>query len=119
MINIFKNKIEEKFSIQDLKIKNQNSLCKCESEKKENIKSNEYRIDESMILQNSKAEVDLWGMSEEKDQTIAHHHRSNKNYIETSQGNSKIFSISPEKESFYFENQNIDEKENIMNGAKK
>jgi hypothetical protein len=102
-------KIEEKFASNFIS----QSSCKCAGKADDQlIKSSEYRIDGSMILQNSNAEVKFDGMTSEKFESNC---RQEQRYYDLSKLNSKVFEVSPE-ESYYSDEQNFDQKENISNG---
>eukprot|EP00343_Euplotes_focardii_P001207 CAMPEP_0205802630 /NCGR_PEP_ID=MMETSP0205-20121125/5021_1 /ASSEMBLY_ACC=CAM_ASM_000278 /TAXON_ID=36767 /ORGANISM="Euplotes focardii, Strain TN1" /LENGTH=244 /DNA_ID=CAMNT_0053069375 /DNA_START=405 /DNA_END=1135 /DNA_ORIENTATION=- len=73
-------------------------------------------MDNSLILQNSKAEVNLEGINDSKSKFQSQN--SQTQVQNSSKINSKIFSISGSDESFYSENKRQDEKENIRNGIK-
>jgi len=85
-----------------------------------NYRSKEYQVDRSMILQNSKADVNLEGISDDQmNSMIKNTQAKDPTQLESSQINSKVFSISPDQDSFSPKPEEIDEKENIMNGTRK
>ncbi|CAI2366725.1 unnamed protein product [Moneuplotes crassus] len=78
------------------------------------IVSSEYQLDGSMILHDSKAEVDLQGINDDKERSYMD---QSQQPAKSSQFDSKVFSISPEMESCYSQKSHVDFKENVNNQA--
>lgn len=107
-------RIEQKFDSSSQKENDNNHECDCEKAPQRNrgIKSKQYQIDGSMILQNSNADINLKGMTSEKFES------NGKLQPNSSHLNSRIFSITPEDQDQSFYSQDISaeyipEQENI------
>lgn len=93
-------RIEQKL---DSNVNESSHECDCENapQRKRKIKSKQYQIDGSMILQNSNADINLKGMTSEKFES------NGKRQPESSQLNSRIFSITPEEQEQSFYSQDV------------